>query len=157
MICATEGCTLGTSGRSKYCAEHKKIAREKWRAMVADKGAERDARNEKWEVLHELASAKANLAARAIVPVPMIVSGYENDPVMEGPCGFAWVTIRPGNSSFAIWAKKHVGARKAYYGGVEIWCPLPGQGVTRKDAYCNAYAEVLRESGVRAYAGSRLD
>lgn len=36
-VCAHSGCTLPTSGKSKYCKEHKKIAREHWKKMIADK------------------------------------------------------------------------------------------------------------------------
>ena len=38
----------------------------------------------------------------------------------EGVCGFAWVKVSPGNSSFAKWLVKNKMARKGYYGGVEI-------------------------------------
>lgn len=46
-----------------------------------------------------------------------------------------------------------------YYGGVSIWVGGFGQSVQRKEAYANAFAEVLNErvEGVRAYAGSRMD
>ena len=76
----------------------------------------------------------------------------------EGMCGFAWVKIRPGNSSFAKWLVKNKLARSAYGGGVDIWISGFNQSVERKEACARAMAEVLRnELGVNAYADSRLD
>ena len=40
---------------------------------------------------------------------------------------------------------------------VEIWVGEFNQSVTRKEAYAQAFAEVLREAGVTAYASSRKD
>ncbi len=78
-------------------------------------------------------------------------------PVMDGVCGFAWVTIRPGTSSFARWVSKTGRGRKGYYGGIQIWVSGFGQSMTRKEAYADAFAAVLREAGVSASAGSRMD
>jgi hypothetical protein len=94
-------------------------------------------------------------AGQAVVPVPMHVQGYA--PVMEGPCGFAWVTVRPGNSPFANFLKRAKLADKAYGGGVSVWVSEFGQSVARKEAYARAYAAVLQDAGVKAYADSRLD
>jgi hypothetical protein len=78
-------------------------------------------------------------------------------PVMDGVCGFAWVTIRPGNSSFANWLRKQGKGHKGYHGGWEYWVGQFNQSLERKEAYARAFAEVCREAGVQAHAGSRMD
>lgn len=120
-------------------------------------------------------------AMEATRPTPMVVyeaDGLTDQPkpggqswyVPEGPCGFAWVTIRPATTGFARWLKRyrfhaerpvleaeggHWG--KAYYGGYQFWVWRGGQSYELKLAYANAYAEVLREAGIDAYPGGRLD
>jgi hypothetical protein len=123
----------------------------------------------------EIAASQAFAAAR---PTPMIV-GTPKDPVASlfggdgggfdesqptyyvegGVCGFAWVNVRPANSSFALKAKALTGARKGYYGGLEIRPEAMGmsQSLDRKLAACQAYATVLQDAGIKAYAGSRMD
>lgn len=115
------------------------------------------------------AHAAGMAAGTAVVPEPMYVVERVNPlddtsavkraypPVMDGVCGFAWVTIKPGTSRAAKYAKKALGARKGYYGGMEIWVAGFGQSLTRKEAYAEAFAKVLRDAGVTAYAGSRMD
>lgn len=75
----------------------------------------------------------------------------------DGACGFAWVTVKPANSAFANWAKKIGHMRPAYGGGVQYWVSEFGQSVDRKSAFAGAFARVLCEAGINAYAGSRLD
>ena len=77
--------------------------------------------------------------------------------VPDGVCGFAWITVRPGTSSFARWLVKNGHARKAYRGGVDIWVHQFGQSMERKQAYAYAYAKVLNEAGITAYSESRMD
>ena len=115
------------------------------------------------------ADEAGRIAAAKAVPTPMVVSEHENmaddnSPVKkswyvsEGACGFAWVVVRPGTSSFARWAAKNLPyTHKGYYGGLEISSPLMTQSVTRNEAYCSAFAEVLSEAGIKAYSNSRLD
>ena len=92
-------------------------------------------------------------------PIPMYVisQGIPIDRIDDGACGFAWVTVRPANSSFAIWAKKQGLMRPMYGGGVTYWVSVFGQSVDRKAAFAGAYAKVLRENGIQATAGDRLD
>lgn len=113
----------------------------------------------------------AGLAAGAAKkPTPMIVTQHsnplnDNSPpvkewyVPEGPCGFAWVNVSPGNSPFANWLKKNKIASKAYGGGVDIWISDFGQSVEQKEACASAMAKVLQmELGMSSiYATSRLD
>lgn len=109
-------------------------------------------------------------AGYSALPKPMTVVAH-SDPfddtsppekvwhVSEGACGFAWVNVRPGTSSFARWLKKNVErARKSYHGGVDFWISEHGQSVERKSVHADAMAKVLRdELGVKAYGASRLD
>ena len=157
-------CDQPTTGKSKYCREHAKLARAAWREMLSDKASERDARYAGFRELAGKAHAAGMAAGLAAQCVPMgvgqrLADGTVRlvDVVPDGPCGFAWITIRPGNSSFAIWAKRNRIADRAYGGGVSIWVGEFGQSMTRKEAYASAYAETLRAAGVKAYSGSRMD
>lgn len=157
-------CEAPTTGKSKYCREHAKLARAAWREMLADKASERDARYAGFRELVSKAHAAGYAAGLAAECQPMGVAQVMPDGsrrlvsvVPDGPCGFAWITIRPGNSSFAIWAKRNKVADRAYGGGVSIWVGEFGQSMTRKEAYARAYADVLRAAGVQAYSGSRMD
>jgi hypothetical protein len=123
-------------------------------------------RDSNYHTLYNKADEAGRAAAVDCVPVPMTVcegSLFSNVPgrvievVNDGACGFAWVIVRPGNSSFALWLKKNKGASKSYYGGMEVWIRGYGQSMTRKEAYASAFAQVLREAGINAHAGSRMD
>ena len=108
-------------------------------------------------------------AGTGATPTPMIVGspstpfGNDIDPnkktyfVPDGPCGFAWINIRPGNCKFANWLKKERLARGSYRGGVDVWVGEFGQSMARKEAYAGAFSKVLREEGIDAYADSRMD
>jgi hypothetical protein len=107
--------------------------------------------------LYATANAEGVKAATAMVPNPMIVQGYENDPIMDGVCGFAWVTIRPGTSRFAKWLVQNDLASKAYGGGVQIWIGAYNQSMQKKEAHARAMAKVFQAAGISATAGSRMD
>jgi hypothetical protein len=81
--------------------------------------------------------------------------------VMNGLCGFAWVNVGDGRSSFAKWLKANNYANKDYYGGYQIWSSRfrhdGGQSVEQKEAGCAAAAKVFEKYGLKAYVGSRLD
>lgn len=122
------------------------------------------------EALHDKAILAGIEAAAKCVPTPMIVQEHKNpldnsspvvreyEPVMEGPCGFAWINIKPGNSRFANYLKKTEQARiDSYYGGVTVWVSGYGQSYERKMAYAAAFAQVLQEAGIKAYSMGRLD
>lgn len=83
-------------------------------------------------------------------------------PVMDGVCGFAWIKVRPATSSFARWLKAEkdtlpVGIHSGYRGGLDIWVRGFDQSYERKMAYATAFADVLREAGLNAFADGRLD
>lgn len=120
--------------------------------------------------LYDKAHAAGMAAGAACSPAPMVVGhaaslfgdGIDyNKPtyyVPDGPCGFAWVTVKPGNGRLANWLKKMGLARKAYGGGVSVWVSEFGQSMARKEAYASAFAKVLRAAGFsRVYAESRMD
>lgn len=109
-------------------------------------------------------------AARKCDVVPMLVgtptTPFGNDLdlakpveyVCEGVCGFAWVQVKPGTSSFAKWLVKTKRARSdSYYGGVCIWIGEYSQSMQRKEAHADAMAEVFRKHEINAYCMSRMD
>ena len=92
--------------------------------------------------------------------MPMVVENKETGKqwfVEDGACGFAWVSLHPATSSFARWIKKQGIGSKGYGSGLKIWIDDYNQSVQKKETYARAYAEVLRDSGYKAYSGSRLD
>lgn len=97
-------------------------------------------------------------AAAATVPTPMyLTDGESHWKVDDGPCGFAWIVIRPGTSRFARFARAKLDADTHYYGGVAIWVFQYNQSMTLKEAYARAFAEELKTHGIEASAGSRMD
>jgi len=116
------------------------------------------------------AQEAGRIAAAAVTPQPMYVVQHQNPlddnspivkayaPVMSGVCGFAWTIIKPGNGSFARHLKKLGLAHSSdYYGGVMVSATDYGQSYEKKSAHASAFAAVLKEAGIRAYAMSRLD
>ena len=81
-------------------------------------------------------------------------------------CGFAWVTVYPehkGNTRAGKAERKTLeamGFRKDWTGkAYELWNPTgyAGQSMDVKEVGAQAYAEVLRSAGFKAYMGSRAD
>ena len=116
------------------------------------------------------AHAQGVKAGNACNPTPMIVGtpttplgndiDYEKDVhyVSDGPCGFAWINIKPARGKFVNWLKKAgIGRTDSYYGGYTVWVSEFGQSVTRKENYARAFAKVLGDNGITAYNMSRLD
>jgi hypothetical protein len=141
------------------------------REKIAAESAARKAKYAAFEAAYNKAAEAGKAAGEAAKPVAMMVVQPSNPlddnsvpkamwHVPEGACGFAWVNVSPGNSSFAKWLVKNKLARKAYGGGVDIWISAFNQSVERKEACANAMAKVLKEElgdGVQIYASSRLD
>ncbi len=123
---------------------------------------------------------KADAAGRAAVEnlrvIPMIVgqeTGFlsgkidyskPTEYVADGVCGFAWVDVYPEHKGTTTLGKQErkvleaIGFKKkfeskAYY----MWISDYNQSMQKKEAYAAAFAKVLRENGVKAYSGSRLD
>lgn len=118
--------------------------------------------------IHEKALFAAIAAADTCIPTPMVVGSpstpWGNDIdrtkptyyVADGPCGYAWVKIK-GRGKFAKWAKDSGVARPSALGGYTIYPSLMTQSMERKEAWANAYAQVLRDHGIEAYVDTRLD
>lgn len=127
------------------------------------------------EELFARAWAAGVAAGEATTPVPMIVGTPVNmmaslvggDSAMDtskpiyhvpsGVCGFAWVNVNPGNSSFARWLIKTNRAYSHYRGGVNIRISAYDQSMEKKAAHAGAMANVLRDAGIKAYSMSRED
>jgi hypothetical protein len=121
------------------------------------------------DVLYYKANAAGMAAVEKCVPVPMVVVNRANPlddnssvvnrwVVPDGPCGFAWVNIKPGNCAFAKYLKDKGLARKdSYYGGVSLWVSYFNQSMAKKEAYAYAFAKVVSEAGIKCYANSRMD
>jgi hypothetical protein len=130
------------------------------REKIAAEKVERAAKYERFQAIIDQAFAAGEQAGISAMPLPMGIctsDGRLIDIIDEGACGFAWVTVKPANSSFAIWAKKQGLMRSAYGGGVQYWVKGFGQSVDRKAAFAGAFAKVLQDNGIKATAGDRLD
>ena len=120
--------------------------------------------------IYREAYASGLKAGHEVQVTPMVV-GTETSPfsniidetkqtyfVEGGVCGFAWVKIRPARGKFVQFLKdKEIGSKDNYEGGYTIWCHEFGQSLTRKEAFVQAFAKVLREYGIDAYGQSRID
>lgn len=106
-----------------------------------------------------------------------------NEPtyfVSDGVCGFAWVNAKASATEgrqFLNWLKGSVKSSKplsevldrgvlndpridSYYKGVSVWVGGFGQSMQKKEAYGQAFARVLNESGIdglSVYCMSRMD
>tara|TARA_Y100000310_G_scaffold345706_1_gene468550 strand:+ start:3597 stop:3968 length:372 start_codon:yes stop_codon:yes gene_type:complete len=109
-----------------------------------------------WEDADEAGRAAVRTAHIQPMTVKSATSG-ETWFVPDGPCGFAWVKVVPGNSRFAKWMKDNGLGRKAWDGGVDYWISKYGQSMQKKAIYASAFANVLSAAGIRAYPESRMD
>jgi hypothetical protein len=135
---------------------------ESLRDKIAWEKEQRAAKYTRYEEAIGKAHQAGMAAGMGASPTPMLVQEHANPlddnspvvktyaPVMGGVCGFAYVTVRPGNSSFALWAKKNKGWFKAYYGGMQMSVRAFGQSMERKEAYARAFVEgAARRAGHR--------
>jgi len=138
------------------------------REKIAWEKAQRSLRYAKFEEILTEAHQAGLKAAREVMVSPMVVQEHENPAddssavkqqwvVPDGVCGFAWVTVRPANSSFGRYVKKNKGWRPAWNGGIQLWVSDFGQSMIRKEAYAGAFASVLRNHDINANMGSRMD
>ncbi len=73
-------------------------------------------------------------------------------------CGFAWVHIKPGGSSFARWLKAQGLARRDdYRGGVIIWIREYGQSQLCKWRHAQGMARVFQDAGIDASDMTQAD
>jgi hypothetical protein len=135
----------------QYSSLKEKIAAEK---------AERAQRYETYLKLYNDAQVAGYAAGDHMTPKPMGVVDPANGVaylVNEGLCGFASVMVKGANKGFGHWLIKTGKARKAYYGGAELWIGAHGQSYERKTVHANAMVHVLREGGVDCWVWNRLD
>lgn len=133
-----------------------------YKATIKSTGEKTVTRTQSYQDLWEEAKADGYVAGADALPTPMIVTGYESEPVMDGACGFADVnfSMKKGlGRRFGQWLIKNGHARKDdYRGGCTIWISDHRQSVERKAAHANALAATLQEAGIAdAYGSSRLD
>lgn len=171
MLLCINGDGNPRSERSKkgYCKDCAAKARTAWKEMISAGAEAKSEREAAHEALWKSALFAGAQAGAAVIPQPMVVQERahvldDNSPVVEewvindGVCGFAWVSVRPGNSSFARWLVKNGhGSSDSYAGGITIWISAYGQSMTRKSAHAAAMARVLREAGIKAYSQDRID
>lgn len=101
-----------------------------------------------------------NLVATASAAARQASHAYINQHGDNDSCGFAWVTVRPGNSQLANYLKAQGMARRAYGGGVQIWNPgqHQTQGITAKEEGARAWVKVMKAAGFEGVStGSRMD
>jgi len=140
-----------------------------WDPKVTDAMVKKD-RESMYEAILAEAHAAGMEAGEEVQVTPMIVGtpttplGSTIDrtkPVYEvegGCCGFAWIEIYGGNGAFPRYmVRKGISRRNCGRSGSSIWVSHFGQSMVRKEAYARAYAQVLKEHGVQAYMGSRMD
>lgn len=135
----------------KFASLKEKIAFEK---------AERAAKYESFAKLFNEAQCAGYAAGDHMSPKPMTVVDSDRSQawiVSEGLCGFASVIVRKANQGFGHWLIKNGHARKAYYGGAEIWIHAHNQSYERKLAHARAMAHVINEAGIDCYTNGRLD
>lgn len=120
----------------------------------------KELQEQRFRQIHEEAHAAGMAAGDAVNPEPMNLRNTmtgETYTVTEGPCGFAWVVVRPGNHPYANFLKKNDLGRSGYGGGVHLWVGEFNQSMARKEAYAQAYAATLARNQIPASWSSRLD
>jgi len=107
----------------------------------------------------ENALAEGIQAGKEAIPEPMEVIGKNEYYFVDaGPCGFAWLEIRPARGPLVTYLKKSGQGYYSEYNRCYIYNIFHfGQSVTRKEAMAFRMAEYLRKYGYNVYANSRLD
>jgi hypothetical protein len=118
--------------------------------------------------IYQQAHEHGNLAVKMAFVTPMVVQQRENPLnddsrlvreyfINDGVCGFASVTVKPANSKFAKFLVASGLGRKSFSGGVSMSIRDFNQSLQKKEAYAHAFASVLNDYGIKAYAESRMD
>jgi len=84
----------------------------------------------------------------------------EDSIIDDGPCGFAWINIKPATKRFVKWLKETGRARTdSYYGGVTIWIHDHNQSYEKKKKHAEAMASYLQGKfpDIKFRAMSQLD
>lgn len=117
------------------------------------------------EVMSKLQPGDLFLKARAASQAAAVAESGRLPPEQQRgfDCGFAWVVIKPARGPFASYLKANNLGRVREYGGggIEIWYSklhnIGTQSVSVHYAAAKAFAEVLKQDGLHAYADQRLD
>jgi hypothetical protein len=122
-------------------------------------------------------------ALQACRPTPMVVQEHvnmldDNSQVKQewfvgdGVCGFAWVHMKcKGVAGEFIRAMKRNGIaggendrggnirinHDSYYHHYSFWVHEGNQSMQKKEAFAEAFADVLKKHGIVCHAGSRMD
>jgi hypothetical protein len=75
-------------------------------------------------------------------------------------CGFAWVSLKPATTRMARYLKSQNLAKRNYgESGLMVWNPSGNytQAMGAKEEGAYAFAKVLCDHGINAYASSRMD
>lgn len=119
--CAIEDCWHTASGKSKYCDYHKRIAREKWLQMIAEKShkpresaaatpakqpvkqtkRDKQTKSAKFERIWQMCCESAELAAAKCKPTPMVVQQHFDPLDDSSPVIKQWV-VNGGVCGFAV-------------------------------------------------------
>jgi len=102
--------------------------------------------DEWWTKLFILADEHGRKAHDAVLPTPMVLSGFE--VIEEGECGSACVVVSDARKGFARWLIKTGRGDRFYRGGASVYCNSQSQSVERAEAYALAFARVLALNGV---------
>lgn len=119
------------------------------------------------EDIFKKAHAEAMKAVEKLNVIPMIAQIRANPfddsskilneyYIADGVCGFAWVIIKPSNCKFAKFLVSNNLARKVT-SGISYSIRDFNQSMQKKEAYAYAFAKVLQNEGIKAYAESRID
>ena len=153
-----------------HIKEGKVFEPEKFEGIIQVKQTVKKVSSEQnFEAIYREAVLAGKFAMKEKIPTPMIVQEHsspidDNSPVKRqyycggGVCGFAWVKVIPATQPFARWLKKQkIVDSVSYTGGYDIWVHEGGQLMELKEAYAQAFSEVLRKHGIDVYAQSRMD
>jgi hypothetical protein len=84
--------------------------------------------------------------------------------VESGVCGFAWINVYPefkGSTKLGKEERKVLEAagfsKNEYEKNYQRWVSEFNQSMQKKEAFARAFSKVLRENGINASAGSRID
>lgn len=181
IFCETKldmrGASLSMEQASKYISALKaggEGAATAMRELEALPGVQRKGKatvktsKDDWQALYNRAHEAGMKAGEAHSPTPMRIVQRDNplddnSKVVkqwienDGECGFGWIVIKPANSSFALWLKKHDIGKARSQGGLYIWVHSFNQSYSRKMAYAEAFAQILGQAGIQAYPDGRLD
>lgn len=112
------------------------------------------------EVIYSEAHAAGLKAVSELTIEPMVVVDSRTKQkwiIDDGPCGFAWVIIKPAHCQFAKYLRERKLAHKHDKPGLMMWIGDFNQSMEKKSAYAKAFANVLKENGIDAYVGERMD